>query len=152
MKYLALFVTLIVTLSSCDKNEHGPYNHLDYIPEVSAEINNTVYNLHNVTIGHPSSEIHTVVVIASDINNFAINITFPENCGETTFTFPSNNENLSLSLNNTECNSGKLLITKYDNNMVRGQFEFSINDNGTSYEIKNGSFFIVYRIDYKQQT
>ncbi len=147
MKNLALLVALVLILSGCDKNEHGPYNHLDYIPEVSAEINNNNFNPHQITTSSGIEDDSFIGIIARD-DNYVINITFPEDCGETTFTFPNNNENLTLSLNNIECYKGELIITKYDNNMVRGQFEFSINDNGTTYEIKNGSFFIVYRIDY----
>lgn len=147
MKYLTLLITLTIIFASCDKEEHSPYSHIDYIPEVSAKINNDNFNPPTITTSVGVEDNSFIGVIARD-SNYVLNITFPENCGVKNYTFPNNNEDLTLSLNNTECNSGKLIITKYDYNMVRGEFEFNINKNDTIYEIKNGSFFIVYRIDY----
>jgi len=149
MKPFKILLTVIATtllFASCKKEEHGPYDPSNYIPEVSAEINKKDFNPYTITVAGVGDN-NTIGAIARD-SNYVLNIIFPENCGEKTYTFPNNNINLTLSLNNTECNSGKLVITKYDSNMVRGEFEFNINKNDTIYEIKNGRFFIVYRIDY----
>ena len=145
MKNILFIIILVVVFGSCDKN-HEPYEHSRYIPEFTAEINGEVFELNKITTMTPIPYVGSIGVFARDSVNL-INIQFPIDCGKETFFLPNENNNVALVMNNIECKTGKLKITKYDVNLVEGKFEFEIEDQKNIVKIKKGNFSIVYRYE-----
>lgn len=147
-KLFLIFVSLVFLNMSCHKDEsHGPYEPLDHIPTFSAKINGKIFDPFKTTVGSPTNNNGSAVIISDDtINTFFV--AFPLNCGEKTFDLPNTNPNVGLLLNNISCKSGKLQITKYDYNWVEGKFEFELEADSL-IKITEGNFSIVYGINKK---
>lgn len=67
-------------------------------------------------------------------------------CGEKTFNLPCTDPNFFMLFNNVEGETGKLKITKYDINLVYGEFEFETNKDSTVI-VSKGKFEIIYGVD-----
>jgi len=142
------YLLLIMLMAYGCKKEETP--HVTYDPGVFKQVVNYTANLrvinpYSVTTSVPLGNSDSFVgFIARDVL-FVLSITFPQNCGVTTFILPTSEKNVSLSLSNTSCSEGKLNINKYDHNLVEGTFEFTI-EKDSLMNIK-GFFSIVYPLN-----
>ncbi len=75
---------------------------------------------------------------------YAFSLTFPIYCGEVSYELPNPDKNVSLSINNIDCKTGKITITNYDINLVEGSFEFDIYIDSL-VQIKNGKFLLIHK-------
>ena len=143
LNYVILFFTIALFVN-CKKKRTEPYDINSRLPTFNTVVNSYNFEAEKITIFRPDDLSH-IGVVGSDSLYF-INIGFPMNCGEKTFTLPSNDPCFFMLFNNIESKKGKLVITKYDINLVEAEFEFEINKDSI-INIKKGTFSIIYGVD-----
>ncbi|MCF6240578.1 MAG: hypothetical protein L3J74_04440 [Bacteroidales bacterium] len=143
LKYFILFFTIILFVN-CEKKRTEPYDMDSRLPTFNALINSYNFEAERITIGKPNDRSH--IFVAGIDSLYLLSIGFPMNCGEKTFELPSSDPNFFMLFNNIEGKKGKLVITKYDINLVEAEFEFE-TDKDTIINIKKGTFSIIYGVD-----
>jgi len=138
-------IVLSLSFASCEKKRVEPYDIDSRLPSFSAVINSYIITAEKITISRPDNPNSFIGVIGSD-SLYTLNIGFPMGCGEKTFNLPSTDPNFFMFFNNVEGETGKLKITKYDINLVYGEFEFETNKD-TTVIVSKGKFEIIYGVD-----
>ncbi len=143
-KLFLIVIVLSLSFTSCEKKRVEPYDIDSRLPSFSAVINSYSLKAEIISIFKPY-DLSYIRVLGKD-SLYKISIGFPMDCGEKTFSLPSTNPNFFMLFNNIEGEAGKLTITKYDINLVYGEFEFETNKDST-VTVSKGNFEIIYGVD-----